>query len=941
MNKKLFFTFAIITFSFFTLLKAQVVTSDPVFPTQNDDITIYFHADKGNQGLKDFTGDVYAHTGVITNLSTSSTDWKYVKGTWGNNTTQPKLTYMGNNTFKLHIGNPRSYYNVTNSSEQILKLAFVFRNSDGSKQGKDVGGADIFQQLYTGDMSVAIASPADEFQFAQLNQSIQILAISNNSTTLELYKNDQLLNSTTNDTLIYNLTITEIGKTWIIAVAKDGLGNQVADSMYFVTRGDAIVEDLPAGIKPGINIIDNSNAILALYAPNKSFCYVIGDFNNWLVDPAYEMKKTSDGKIYWIKLENLNPQTEYAFQYFVDGNIKVGDPYSEKILDPWNDGYIKADVYPNLKKYPAGKTTGIVSVFQTGEEKYQWQTTNFQRTPKEKLIIYELLIRDFVSTHSYQTLIDTLDYFVKLGVTAIELMPIMEFDGNESWGYNPAYMLAPDKYYGTKNKLKEFIDKAHAKGISIILDIVLNHQMGSSPLAILYWDSANNRPALNNPWLNPTARHPFSVGNDMNHESEDTKYFVDRVLRHWVEEYKIDGFRFDLSKGFTQVPSINDVGYWGQYDQSRINIWKRIADEIRKVDPNLHLILEHFADNSEETVLANYGFLLWGKMTDPYNEATMGWHDGGKSDLTGISFKSRGWNVQNLVGYAESHDEERLMVKNLKYGNSSGVYNIKNLNTALERIKLASPFFYIFPGPKMLWQFGELGYDVSIEYNGRTGNKPIRWNYYEDSTRRSLFNVVSEMIKLKKEHDVFSSNDFTTYLYSEIKKYSLNHNEMNAVILGNFNVVYGEISAGFQHTGKWYEYFSQDSINVSDINMTVDLDAGEYKIYTDKKITRPNFITDVKEEKSIPESFVLYQNYPNPFNPSTTISYNLPNASYVEINIYNLLGEKISTLVSSYQNAGFHKINFDTNKYNITSGVYLYQIKAGSIVETRKMILMK
>jgi len=939
MKTKIFIQVTFLPLFFINSLFAQVISTVPVFPTQTDELTIYFHADKGNQGLKDFTGDVYAHTGVITNLSTSSSDWKHVIGTWGNNTTQPKLTYQGNNTFKLVVGNARTFYQLTSESEQIQQLAFVFRNPDGSKTGRDVGGADIFVQMYTGSLSVAIASPSEEFLFAELNQNINVLAISSNSVSLELYKNEQLVSSTTHDSLNYSLTITETGKTLIVAIAKDGIGNETADSMYFVTRGNTVVEDLPAGVKPGINVVDNTTVILALYAPNKSFAYLIGDFNNWLVDPNYEMKKTTDGNTFWIELQNLTPQAEYAFQYLVDGSIKVGDPYSEKILDPWNDGSIGNVVYPSLKKYPVGKTTGIVSVFQTGEEKYIWHNQTFQRPPKEKLVIYELLIRDFVSTHSYQTLIDTLDYFIKLGVNAIELMPVMEFDGNESWGYNPAYMMAPDKYYGTKNKLKEFIDKAHSKGIAVILDIVLNHQMGSSPLAILYWDSANNRPALNNPWLNPTARHPFNVGNDMNHESTDTKYFVDRVLKHWVEEYKIDGYRFDLSKGFTQVPSINDVGFWGQYDQSRINIWKRISDQIRTVDPNLFLILEHFADNSEETVLANYGFLIWGKMTDPYNEATMGWHDGGKSNLTGISYKSRGWNVQNLVGYAESHDEERLMVKNLKYGNASGIYNIRNLNTALDRIKLASAFFFTFPGPKMLWQFGELGYDVSIDYNGRTGNKPILWNYYQDSTRHSLFSTMSELIKLKKEYPVFSTNDFATYLFPEIKKYTLNNSEMNAVIVGNFNVVYGEISAGFQHSGKWYEYFSQDSISVTDVNMNVALNAGDYKIFTDKKIVRPGFITDVEENEIIPQDFVLYQNYPNPFNPSTIIGYQLPVTSNVTLKVYDILGREIATLVNEQKPAGKYELKFDGSE--LASGVYFFTLKTGNYAETKKMILMK
>lgn len=100
--------------------------------------------------------------------------------------------------------------------------------------------------------------------------------------------------------------------------------------------------------------------------------------------------------------------------------------------------------------------------------------------------------------------------------------------------------------------IKEFIDSAHAKGIAVIMDMVLNHVFGSSPLAQMYWDSKASAPAANNPWLNTVAKHPFNVGNDFNHESPATKQLVSNVVKHWLTQYHIDGFRWDLSKGFTQ-----------------------------------------------------------------------------------------------------------------------------------------------------------------------------------------------------------------------------------------------------------------------------------------------------------------------------------------------------------------------------------------------------
>jgi 1,4-alpha-glucan branching enzyme len=158
--------------------------------------------------------------------------------------------------------------------------------------------------------------------------------------------------------------------------------------------------------------------------------------------------------------------------------------------------------------YPVGKADGIVSVFQTAQTPYEWQVEEFVKPLKQDLIIYELLVRDFVSARNYQTLIDTINYLKNLGINAIELMPVSEFEGNSSWGYNPSFYFAPDKYYGTKNDLKEFIDVCHQNGMAVILDMVLNHSYGQSPLVQLYFDGSAGdygQPTPLNPWYNETS----------------------------------------------------------------------------------------------------------------------------------------------------------------------------------------------------------------------------------------------------------------------------------------------------------------------------------------------------------------------------------------------------------------------------------------------------
>lgn len=926
---------------------AQLITWNPYFPTHTDSVTVIFNAALGNQGLMGYTGDVYAHTGVITNLSSSGSDWKYVKTNWGVNTPETKLTRIGTDLYEFKIKpSVRSFYGVP-GSETILQVAFVFRSATAPyREGKTAEGGDIYLPLATGGLNVAITLPENRPVIVTQGETIQITAVSTGSNNLAIYVDNQLVNQTTGTALTVNYTATNTGKKWIRAAATNSSGQYKADSIYFVVRPPVTTQDLPAGIKDGINYTSVTSATLVLYAPEKQYAYVIGDFNNWEVEPAHYMKRTSDGKRMWVDINNLSPGTEYAFQYLVDGSLRIADPYTEKILDPWNDKYIQSITYPNLKPYPIGKTSHIVSILQTAQSAYNWQVPNFNRPAKTDLVVYELLLRDFSNAHTYQSILDTLGYLKRLGVNAIELMPINEFEGNESWGYNPMFYFAPDKYYGNKNMLKKFIDECHLNGIAVILDIALNHSFGNSPMVRLYWDAANNRPAANNPWFNPTPRHDFSVGYDFNHESQATKDFVDRVVQFWVTEYKVDGYRFDLSKGFTQNYTLGNVGAWGQYDQSRINILKRIADRIWDVAPGAYVILEHFADNSEETVLANYGMMLWGNHNYAYSEAAMGWV--ANSDFSWISYKNRGWNSPHVMGYMESHDEERVMYKNLQYGNAAGTYNIKELAQALNRIKLTGAFFFTVPGPKMIWQFGELGYDYSINYPSgtsasRTDKKPIRWDYALDARRAKVYRTWSALINLKKTYPVFKTDNFTIAASGAMKRIHLNHSSMNAVVLGNFDVVGANIQPNFQSTGWWYDYFNADSINVSNTAANIYLQPGEFKLYTSSRLPapEPGLLTGIEEEYAdvTVTDYKLFQNYPNPFNPSTVILYSLPAAGEVSLKIYDMLGNEIAELAKGEKAAGLYEVTFDAS--DLASGVYLYKLQAGNFVQTRKLMLLK
>lgn len=945
---KVFLIFSFSVLVYHAAMAQQPVTWAPYFCTDNDSLTVYFYADQGNAALTGIT-PIYAHTGVLTNLSTGPTNWRYVKTTWGTNTPATLMTPLGGNLFKIKF-HVRNYYGVP-ASETILKVAFVFRNSAGTVTGKNVDGSDIFIPIYAAGLNVHIKSPdnlASNPLVVSNGGTVSFTGLASQPCNLSLYLNGNLITTALNtDSLTYNVTATQPGVNWIYFYGTNGVTK--VDSTSFIVNPAINVAPLPANTKDGINYINDSTVILNLYAPNKNYAYVIGAFNNWQVNANYFMNRTPDGKRYWLQITILTPMHEYTFQYYVDAAIKIADPYADKIVDPGNDFSIDNLTYPNKTPYPTNLTSGIVSVLQTAQVPYVWNTTNFVRPNKEKLVIYELLTRDFVAKHNYQTLTDTLNYLKSLGINAIELMPANEFEGNLSWGYNPDFYFAVDKYYGTKNKFKAFIDSCHARGIAVIMDVVLNHCMGQCPFAQLYWNSSLNQPAANNPWLNQTAKHDFNVGNDFNHDSPDTRYFIDRFTEYWLQNYHVDGYRFDLAKGFTQTYSVGNLTLFAQYDASRVYNITRMCAHIDSVSAGTYKILEMFADNNEETVYANQGIMLWGNLNYNYNEATMGWTN---TNFNWGSYQQRGWNQPSLVTYMESHDEERLMYKNITYGNTGGgvTYNIKDTVTGLARIELAAAFFIPIPGPKMIWQFGELGYDYSINYcqNGTINNncrvdpKPIKWNYYSQYARKKLYNVYASLNTLKTTYPAFSTTNYQIQFSGQFKSMHLNDAAMNVTILGNFGIAAGTMDPSFQSTGWWYEYFTGDSIYVNNIHDPVSLIQGEYRLYTSVHITPFVINTGIND---YPQEVLNYFNtYPNPAINATTIAYDLNESNIVEISIYNTIGEKIKTLVSSKQPAGHYEISWDLKSdagANIKSGIYFCKIISGNKNATSKIIIQK
>jgi len=584
--------------------------------------------------------------------------------------------------------------------------------------------------------------------------------------------------------------------------------------------------------RDGITRISDDSLAFVLFAPGKELVYLIGDFNDWTTSASYQMERIEDDR-FFIKIGDLDKNKEYICQYLIDGKLRIADPYANKISDPQYDAEISSAIYPNLIQYPKGKTTEIAMVVSTKEDNYNWKVTDYKVEDRHNLVIYELLIRDFTEARSIKAVEEKLPYLKALGVNAIELMPFNEFEGNDSWGYNPSFYFATDKIYGTSNDYKDFIDACHQNGMAVIMDMVLNHSYGQSPMVRMYQGSDKN-PTADNPWYNTISpNQTYSWGYDFNHESKHTQQFVDSVCAYWMKEYKVDGFRFDFTKGFTNKPGDG----WAK-DDSRMALLKRMADQVWRRKKDALVILEHLTDNSEETILADYGMILWGNLNYNMNEATMGWGEeageyGYKGDLSWGSYKERGWGEANLLAYMESHDEERLMFKNEQWGKDYDGYDVKELATGLQRTGAAAVILFSMPGPKMMWQFGELGYDYELN-DDRLAPKPVRWDYYDDPLRKELYDVFSAMIKLRLSDPVFLTKDYTIDLTRHFKVITLRGSGKTAIAMANFDVVAQPKNVDFSTAGNWEDYFSNSTLSTSSGEYSITLQPGEYRLYISK-----------------------------------------------------------------------------------------------------------
>ena len=904
--------------SVFALTAMAQVTTIPAIIQKGytGEVTVIFNPNDGNGGMKD-AKECYAHTGLITAASSGDGDWKNVVEKWRENTAKTQLTKDGAN-WKLVIPNIYEYYKCPTTTE-IKKLAFVFHDGpSGSKEGKTAEGTDIFVELADKGLAVAINDLAE---ITSQNTKVTFTGNATVSATLTLKINGETVKTATGTQLTFEYTFAKQGNYNVEFSATSGTETAKATAFTCVPNAPTKA-NRPAGIVSGIyyDKSDKTKVTLCTYAGSKTepakHVFVVGDFNNWIVSNDYQLKQANDSAYFWIELKGLTPQKEYAMQYVIvraDGAVKrISDLYSELVLHS-DDSWEPSQNYPNLKPYPAAGD-GYVTVIQTGKPEFKWSdaTLNFKRPNKNNLVIYELWVRDHTPARTFEGLMERMDYFEDLGVNAIELMPICEFDGNDSWGYNPNHYFAVDKSYGSSEQLKVFIDECHKRGIAVIIDMVFNHTTGQNPMAVLY---PYGNDLKNNPWFNPTGSIPHKDQEyepDWNHDFGPTKTMFTRCFQYWLNEYKVDGFRLDLSHGLCGTTD-DDVDHLQEY----------YAKGVKEVSADAYMILEHW-DSGAQT-LVNAGMMCWENTCVAYQETAMGWYDDkspdNKSDLSRA-------NKDGYVSYCESHDEERSFFKAKQWGDGA----MKDDEAVrVGRVPLNMAFLALLNGPQMFYHFAELGFDDSkfmnkdskwgkndygitselgANYDAKTQVKKRveRW-LTEGNVHMAAFQKVGQIIQLRTRimPEVFEGNPTTASL-SDGKALRTIQWGSHVFVAGNFAAT-GDQTVTLP-SGTWYNYFGQ----AKQTTTTMTLKPGEVAIFTGKQVALPE----------MPKAYNFSTDIENLLLPGVSSEILPP----YNVTIYNINGQ----VVSVQRNA--EKVNMGA----LQNGLYIIQLEKNGKSAIQKVI---
>ena len=315
----------------------------------------------------------------------------------------------------------------------------------------------------------------------------------------------------------------------------------------------------------GANVLADGTTQFRLWAPQQPAVSVLLEASG----QTLPMVREEGG---WFELRTDRAPAGTPYFYVLSDGFRVPDPASRCQAEDAHGASLVVD--------PLG---------------YDWLYPDWNGRPWEETVLYELHVGSFSPKGTFDGIRRKLDHFVKLGITAIELMPIADFPGRRNWGYDGVLMFAPDRAYGDPESLKRLIDEAHGRGLMVFLDVVYNHFGPDGNYLHLYAKDFF------------TDRHKTPWGDAIDFSQPFVRDFFVANTLYWLEEYRFDGLRYDAVHAIL--------------DDSPKHILTEIAEAVHRqipADRHVHLVLENDANQSR--------FLRHGKNGRP-TQYTAQWND--------------------------------------------------------------------------------------------------------------------------------------------------------------------------------------------------------------------------------------------------------------------------------------------------------------------------